>query len=196
MVDRVIVYPGQIPLDGDLLRTNRAAMLGLAKLAQALLGTATAVNGLACTPTAPASLQVQIAPGEVYAMANLDASAYGSLPADTAHAILKQGIALDATLLTCTPPAAVGQSVAYLVQVAYQDQDAEPTLLPYYNAANPAQAFSGPNNSGAAQPTVRRGAVVLQLKAGIAAPTGSQQTPAPADDELPLALALLKTSGA
>lgn len=177
-MDRTLVYAGQIPLDGDLLHTNRAVMIGLAKLAQAVLGSNTTVAGLACTPTAPASLQVQVAPGEIYAMANLDDSAYGSLNADTVHQILKQGILLDPVRLTCTPPVGVGQSVAYLVQASYRDEDAQPTLLPYYNAANPAQAFSGPNNSGAAQPTVRRGALLLQLKPGAAAATGTQQPPA------------------
>ena len=42
-------------------------------------------------------------------------------------------------------------------------------MLPYYNAANPSVAWSGPNNSGTAQNTVRRGACVVSAKAGTAA---------------------------
>lgn len=179
MADRKIVYAGQIPLTADLLDTNRFSMIGLAKLAAAMLGTTTQANGFAATPTSPASMQVSVAPGEVYALANVDATAYGSLAADTAHSIVKQGIALDATTLTFTAPATAGQSIAYLIQVAYQDVDAVPVALPYYNASNPAQAFTGPGNSGAAQNTVRRGAAVLSVKAGIAAATGSQVAPAP-----------------
>ena len=50
-------------------------------------------------------------------------------------------------------------------------------VLPYYNAANPAQPYSGPNNSGVAQNTHRIQRVQLQLKAGAPAPTGTQATP-------------------
>jgi hypothetical protein len=50
-------------------------------------------------------------------------------------------------------------------------------VLPYYNAANPAQPYSGPTNSGVAQNTNRIQRVQLQLKAGAAANTGSQTTP-------------------
>ena len=57
-MDRQIVYPGQIPLETDLLNTNKYAMIALAKLSAAMLGTATIVNGLGCVPTGPASLQV------------------------------------------------------------------------------------------------------------------------------------------
>lgn len=185
-MDRSIIYAGQIPLTADLLHTNRFAMIGLAKLAAAVLGTGTIANGLAATPTSPASMQVSVAPGEIYAMANVDATAFGSLAANTTHSILKQGIVMDATLLTFTAPATAGQSIAYLIQGAYQDTDAQPVVLPYYNASNPAQAFSGPNNSGSSQNTVRRGAVVLQIKAGTAAATGSEVAPAPDAGYIPL----------
>jgi len=177
-MDRQIAYPGQIPLDTDLLNTNKFAMVGLAKLAAAVLGTATVVNGLGCVPTTPASLQVQVNPGEMYSLAATDASAYSSLSAD-AHNILKQGISLDAVTLTCTPPATGGQSINYLIQAVYQDQDTGLVTLPYYNASNPSQAWSGPNNTGAQQATARKGIVTISAKAGIAATTGTQTTPAP-----------------
>ena len=54
-MDRQIVYPGQIPLETDLLNSNRFAMIAIAKLAAAMLGTGTVANGLACAPTSPAS---------------------------------------------------------------------------------------------------------------------------------------------
>ncbi|WBO58530.1 hypothetical protein GT370_15330 [Acidocella sp. MX-AZ03] len=59
-MDRNIVYPGSIPLDSDILSTNRNAMVGLAALSAATLGTGTVVDGLACTPTVPASLAVVV----------------------------------------------------------------------------------------------------------------------------------------
>lgn len=178
-MDRQIVYPGAIPLETDLLNTNKNAMIGLSKLAAAILGTSTFLNGLACTPTGPASLQVYVAPGEIYSLQNIDGTAYSSIAADTAHAILKQGISLDQLTLSCPAPVTAGQSVNYLIQVAYQDTDANAVVLPYYNSSNPAQAYAGPANSGATQNTVRKGVCAVSAKAGVAATTGTQTTPAP-----------------
>jgi hypothetical protein len=177
-MDRQIVYPGQIPLETDLLNSNKFAMVAVAKLAAAMFGTSTIVNGLACVPTGPASLQVVVNPGEMYSLVATDATAYSSLSAD-AHNILKQGISLDAVTLNCPAPATGGQSINYLIQAAYQDSDTGLVTLPYYNASNPSQAWSGPGNSGAPQATARKGIVVISAKAGTAAPTGSQTTPAP-----------------
>ena len=178
-MDRQMVYPGQIPLETDLLNSNKNAMLALAKLCQAVLGTAQTVHGFACTPTSPASMSVVVGPGEVYSLQNVDGSAYSSLAADTAHQIVKQGMVLDPTSLSLTAPSTPGYSVNYLIQVAYTDVDSGNVVLPYYNSANPAQAFSGAGNNGQAQPTVRKGAVTLQSKVGVAATTGTQTTPAP-----------------
>jgi hypothetical protein len=178
-MDRQIVYPGSIPLETDLLNTNKNAMIGLAKLAAAILGTSTFMNGLACTPDSPASLNVKVAPGEIYSLQNIDGTAYSSLAADTTHSILKQGIMLDSVLLSCPAPATNGQSINYLVQVAYQDTDANAVVLPYYNASNPSQAYSGPNNTGSQNYTTRKGVCAVSVKAGVAATTGSQTTPAP-----------------
>ncbi|MDR7257772.1 hypothetical protein J2X47_001952 [Sphingomonas sp. BE270] len=178
-MDRVTVYPGAIPLETDILNSERNAMVGLGQLAATLFGTTTTVNGLGCAPTSPASMQVKISPGEIYARQNLDDNAYGSLPADTAHQIVKQGIALGNTLLSCTAPSSVGQSINYLIQATFSEVDNTPVVLPYYNASNPTAAYSGPANSGAAQPTKRAGTVSLVAKPGIPASTGTQTTPAP-----------------
>ena len=51
-------------------------------------------------------------------------------------------------------------------------------MLPYVNAANPRQPFSGPGNSGTAQNTQRVQRVQLQVKPGAAAASGTQATPA------------------
>ncbi|MEX3628328.1 MAG: hypothetical protein VB138_01480 [Burkholderia sp.] len=178
-MDRQIVYPGAIPLETDLLNTNKNAMIGLAKLAAAIMGTGTMLNGLACTPDSPASLNVKVAAGEIYSLQNIDGTAYSSLAADTAHSILKQGIMLDSVLLSCPAPATNGYSINYLVQVAYQDTDANAVVLPYYNASNPSQAYSGPNNAGTTNYTTRKGVCAVSVKAGVAATTGTQTTPAP-----------------
>lgn len=177
-MDRQIVYPGQVPLETDLLNTNRNVMVALGMLAQDLWGTSTVVSGFTCTPNSPAAMNVLLNPGRVYTLTNLDGTAYSSLAADTTHQIMKQGIQLNAVTLSCPAPATVGYSINYLIEVAYQDIDASGVTLPYYNSNNPSQAYSGPNNTGSTQFTVRQGAVVAIAKAGIAATTGTQTTPA------------------
>lgn len=178
-MDRQIVYAGAIPVETDILNSNKYAMVGLSKIAAAILGTSTFMNGLACTATSPASLQVNVAPGEIYSLQNVDSTAYSSIAADTTHQILKQGISLDTVTLSCPAPGTSGQSINYLVQVAYQDVDSGSTTLPYYNSSNPSQAWSGPNNSGTPQNTVRKGVCTVAVKAGAAATTGTQTTPSP-----------------
>ncbi|HDX3905872.1 TPA: phage tail protein [Enterobacter asburiae] len=178
-MNRQIVWPGAIPLETDLLNTNKNAMLGLAKLASSIMGSNTYVHGLACTPSSPASMVVNVAPGQIYSLQNIDGTAYSSLPADTTHSILKQGYVLDAQQFTLTAPSTSGYSINYLIQVTYSDVDGGSTVLPYYNASNPSVAWSGPNNSGTAQYTVRQGICTVSLKAGVAATTGTQITPSP-----------------
>ncbi|MDF7658293.1 phage tail protein [Erwiniaceae bacterium L1_54_6] len=178
-MDRQIVYPGAIPLETDLLNTNKYSMIGLAKLAAAIMGASTYVRGLACTPSSPASMVVNVAAGEIYSLQNVDGTAYSSLAADTTHSILKQGVVMDATAFTLTAPTTAGYSINYLIQATYSDVDSGATVLPYYNAANPSVAYSGPNNSGTAQNTVRSGVCTVAIKTGVAATTGTQTTPSP-----------------
>ncbi|OIN44501.1 hypothetical protein [Pseudomonas costantinii] len=178
-MDRQTVYPGQILPETALLQMTKDAMIGSAKLAAAVLGTSTIANGFAVTPTGPASLQVVVAPGEIYALTNIDSLAFSTLPADTTHSIMKQGILLDGVTLSCPAPTTTGQSINYLIQATYQDQDTNPVLLPYYNSANPAMPFSGMGNNGQTQNTSRKGVAVIQVKAGASAASGSQATPAP-----------------
>lgn len=177
-MDRQIVYPGEIPLDTDFLAIQRNVLITLGFQAQGSFGTGTQVFGLAATPTSPASMQVQIGPGAIIANTVLDQSAFGSLAADTADPLVKLGINLPATNLSLTAPASVGQSIAYLIEAAFSETDATPVVLPYYNAANPAQPYTGPANSGASQNTQRLARVQLQAKAGAPANTGSQTAPA------------------
>ncbi len=176
-MDRSIVYPGSIPLDTDLLATNRNTLIALGALLQATLGTTQVVDGLAVSPTVPASLAVLVAPGSITQLTTVDQNAYGSLPADTADALVKMGVNLAATSFTLAAPTTSGHSINYLIEAAFQEADADPVVLPYYNAANPALPYLGPNNTGVAQATQRTQRVQLQLKAGPPAVTGSQTTP-------------------
>jgi hypothetical protein len=176
-MDRNIVYPGSIPLDTDLLSVNRNTMIGLGFLAQAILGTNTVVDGLSCQPTTPASMNIAVGPGSITQIGAIDQLAYGSIPADATDQIVKMGINATSTTFTLTAPTSVGQSINYLIEATFQEADSNPVVLPYYNASNPAQSFSGQGNSGTAQNTVRTQRVLLQLKPGAPGNTGSQTTP-------------------
>lgn len=176
-MDRSIVYPGSIPLDSDLLSTNRNTLVAIGALVQATLGTASIADGLALSPTAPASLSITVGPGSITSLSTVDQNAYGSLPADTADPLMKMGVNLAATTIALAAPTTTGQSVSYLIQAAFQESDANPVVLPYYNAANPSQPYLGPNNTGVAQSTQRTQRVQLQVKASAPAITGTQITP-------------------
>lgn len=177
-MDRQIVYSSQVPQTTDLLNTNKQTMIALAKLCADLFGTTTMATGLACVPTTPASMSVNVNPGQIYQLANVDGTAYSAIVADTTHSIVKQGILMDAQNFAITAPGTAGYSQNYLIQATYLDNDINNTVLPYYNSANPTQAFNGPGGNGTSQPTTRAGQVSLQLVAGTAAATGSQTTPA------------------
>lgn len=176
MSERPIVYPLEGVADTDLLRGWKADMIGLGWLAQALLGTTTLCSGLGCTPGT--GLSVSVAAGAIFAQETTDATGYGSLGTDS-HLVVKQGLVLDPTVLNVTAPVTSGQSINYLVEATYTDTDVGSTLLPYYNATNPTQPYSGPANDGINQMTIRRGVCTLAIKAGAAAATGMQVTPSP-----------------
>ena len=178
-MDRAIVYVAETPNDFDILNTNLNAYIGISKLASVLLGTATQLHGLACTPTSPASLSVNIAPGQIYQFAAIDTAGYGSV-APNATQILKQGINLNTTVTTAmTAPVTSGNSINYLIEFQYQQVDTGSQVLPYYNSTNPAQTYAGPGNDGQPQNITRSNIVAYQIKAGTSAPTGTQVTPTP-----------------
>jgi hypothetical protein len=184
-MDRSIVYTSALPRTVDFLNANKFAMIGNAFAMKGCLGWTGLtppppyVEGLACTPTTPtADLNVHIGVGSIYQVDNTDATAYGDLGTDTNN-ILKQGILYNPVTLAITPPATPGYSQVYLVQAALQDLDGGSQVLPYYNAANPTQPYSGPANSGTSQFTTRTSICAVALKAGVAAPTGSQLVPTP-----------------
>jgi hypothetical protein len=177
VMDRNIVYPGAIPLDTDLLSCSRNTMIGFGGLLSAVLGGTSVVDGLVVAPTIPASLGITVGPGSVTQLAPVDQNAYGSLPADVAHTIVKMGINIAPTSFMLTAPTASGEVINYIVQAAFSEADVDPVVLPYYNAASPAQPYLGPGNDGVAQATLRQQSAQLQVKAGAAALAGTQATP-------------------
>jgi len=175
-VDRQIVYPGGIPLDTDLLSTERNIMVAIGYLAQATLGTSIVADGLACVPTAPPSMSVVVGAGSITQFGVVDTTSFGSLAAE-ALPLLRMGVSLSPVTFTTTAPTVPGQAINYLIEASLLEVDATPVVLPYYNASNPAQPYSGPTNSGTAQNTQRLQHVQLQMKAGPPGPEGEQETP-------------------
>jgi hypothetical protein len=169
-MDRVTVQFGQNPLDTDILSTNRNAMVGLGMALQAILGPGPNVDGLPCVPGT--GMTVNIGAGSIYTAAAIDATAYGSLPADTVDQIVQQGITFGQTPLGVAAPTTTGQSISYLIEAQYQQVDSNPVQLLYYNSDNPLQPLLG-----TATNTKRGGVCALQVKAGTAATTGTQTTP-------------------
>ena len=176
-MDRNIVYPGAIPLDTDLLSLNRNTMAALGHIMRATLGTGVTIDGLSCNPTLPTSMSIQVGPGSMTQLLATDASPFGSLPANTSDSIIKMGINAANQLFGFQAPAVPGTAANHLIQASLQEADQGLTVLPYYNASNPAQPYSGPANSGLPQATVRSQYVQLQLKSGVPAAIGTQITP-------------------
>jgi hypothetical protein len=176
-MDRQIVYPGSIPLDTDVLSIQRNTMIALGYLAQTTLGQTTVAEGLACVPTQPTSMSVSVGPGSLTQFGVVDSSPFGSLPALPATSLVRIGVNLNSTGFTVSGPTSSGQSISYLLQASLLEADATPVVLPYYNADNPAQPYSGPSNSGATQFTQRLQTVQLSLKAGPAVATGTAAVP-------------------
>ncbi len=177
-MDRQIVYPGSIPLDTDLLNAQRNTMVALGYLSQMILGTNTVADGLACTPTSPASMSVNIAAGSITQFGVIDTTPFGSLPALPSNPLVRLGINIGSTSFALAAPTASGQVINYLIEATLSETDGGATVLPYYNAANPAQPYSGPGNDGAAQMTERIQSVQLSVKPGPAVAIGSPTLPA------------------
>jgi hypothetical protein len=121
----------------------------------------------------------------VYAQAALDVTAYSSLAADST-VTQKQGILKTAQTFNTPAPVTSGQSIVYLISASFLEADTNAVVLPYYNAANPSQAYSGPSGTGASQNTTRQDTVALTLTTGVPATTGNQLTPATPNGQIAL----------
>jgi hypothetical protein len=162
----------------------RDMLYATSSLVQAILGgTTTVASGLAATPTGPASLTINIAAGQIYQLGQVDATAYGSLTADTTQ-VLQQGLASAQTVLLSTAGLSTGQSRWALIQANFAQVDDIPSddpnggLLPFVNPSNPSgPPWSGPNNTGTMLNTRRMGVCNISVVYGNAASTGTEVPP-------------------
>ncbi|WEQ51592.1 hypothetical protein LV478_13850 [Komagataeibacter oboediens] len=163
-MDRQIVYPAQIPLDSDQLNAQRNAYVGLGQLAAMAYGWATvSASGFACMPGS--GLAVVVAPGSLLAPGVVDKTAYGTLPAASSALVRQYGSRDPVTL------AVPGAGATYSVYVTPATVDADDTVLPFYNAADPSVTYAGADNSGKTAPTVRQD--VAQVGIGTSVPAGA-----------------------
>lgn len=170
-MDRVQNYNLQTPLTADDLNKERDyTAIALGKIVSALLGQGTVVSDLAATAVASTTVPtLQLSDGQLYELATLDPTAFGSLPVNsfpsTAN-VMKQGLLLasrgDANTFELTPPGTSGESIIYLLEAQYADLDADTQTITFYNVSDPT------NPTTATQPRVREGTINFVLKAGIA----------------------------
>ncbi len=180
-MDRRAFYYGQVPTSADILLADRYAYEGQGLMFRDLLGETTQAGGFAITPNSPAALNVKVGPGRIYKFETLEATVFsrriglGGLDADTAddHKIMKQGVMRDTVILATPAPGTGGFSINYLVQATFAESDAAADPTNIYNAANPAI----PTTENLSRE--RRNRATVSVKAGAAAATGTQVTPAP-----------------
>jgi hypothetical protein len=186
-MDRQTVYQGESLYETDLLYAQRFMYEGLGLAFKDLIGTSTVISGFAAT--AGGLLTVSIAPGRVYALANLEPTAWGQLlsvgglAADTNpdHQVVKQGILRDTTILSGFPaPGTGGQSINYLIEAAFSETDSAGTTRQFFNTTAPTVPILQ------TVANFRQDQVVLTIKAGTAAATGSQVTPTADSGTVPL----------
>lgn len=163
-------------------------MLGIGALAQDLLSqlTTTVVGGFVATQSGGTpSLTINIGAGRIYQFAVADAATAGSISQDNT-VIVQQGQNIGQSITLTAPPS--GQSQWNLIQCQFSQLDAvrsgDPNggIVPFYNAANPAQ----PTTQSVS--TVRQGLAVLQVITGASATTGSEVPPTPTSGWVPLYL--------
>jgi hypothetical protein len=170
-MDRVIIFPGESAVSGqDVLIPAKSVYIALAKIAETLWGKSTVINNFACTPLT--GLNVSAANGEVYAYVNVDVNSWGVLPPDSTQ-ILKQGIILTPTSFATPAPSGSGNAINYLIEVAFEEVDVNPTPRTFVNSAPPYTPYTDNVN------TLRQDTALVQIKAGTEAPVGTQITPSP-----------------
>lgn len=164
----------------DFLNASKFAYVGLGFLIQAAIGQkpGISIGDFAISAAAPANLTITIGAGSIYAMEAIDANAYSTLGTD-ANQIMKQGILIAPKTIAITPPTTSGFEQYYLVEIGFNEADADPIVPPYFNTADPEVPLNGANNSGNQQPVIRQNHAVVSLKAGAAAAVGNAIIPTP-----------------
>lgn len=194
MVNRPIIYAQEQERSYDILSLARDVLYSLGEqIGDGLGSTITVVSGLAATQDTPADLGVNIAAGRIYQIAEIDATAYGTLGQDT-DTTYQQGFSAAQKLTLSTSGLAAGQSRWALIQAIFTQTDVIPSddpnngVLNYWNISNPSVPLVGPGGSGTPQNTSRTGVCTLSVIYGAVATTGSEVPPNPSANNVPLYL--------
>ena len=195
-MDRPIAYSLEQIRSFDTLWGYEYNVIGAGNINQMILGSnGTYVQDIVATATAPASLTINLTTGFITQLAPVDATAYGSLSANSQQ-IMQQGPSII-TSVDVTPYVAAigsGQQRYVLIQAGYKQIDSiapgDPNggVLPYININNPTQPFYGPNNSGVPQNTLRQAICDVNVIPGSVATTGTEVPPDPSSGYVPLYL--------
>jgi hypothetical protein len=175
-----IRYANQLAVSEFDLQDQVNLMKGEAAILKAILGSTTQLDGFECTPNSPADLNVIVGEGTITILKDVLDTALGELPtqiaADTTHEIVKYAYTLDPTTVAITPPSTPGFSRNDLIQISFQEADGNPVSIPFYNGFT-GQVLNPP--VFATKDAQRIDSVVISLKPGTPAATGTQVTPSP-----------------
>lgn len=185
-MDRQEIYSQSQVRSYDFAWAQRQALIGIGQLAFDLIGssgTFVGGQGLVASPSMPASLTIGLSAGDLYALADIDATAYGPLSSDT-NQTTQQGFAAAQSVTLSTSGLGSGQSRWALIWAEFSQTDEipgdDPTggLLNYLNTADPAgPPYSGPNDDNTPQNTRRLGVCTIGVTYGAVATTGSETPP-------------------
>lgn len=158
-MNRVIVYPGQVPLEADILDTNKEAMVAIARLAGAVFGNYALSHGLEVRrygwdganptgetdvyPTKPNALSVDIGTGTLFCNKLVDETSYSTSGTDS-RTVLKQAHNTSAVTFPLASYRPLGGEVKYInIAARISESDTGGAVLPYYNSDYPHSALGG-----------------------------------------------------
>lgn len=186
---RRIIYANQLGNSLFALQDQKEAMLSQGFLAQAILGTDTQIDGLNCIPNSPADMTVLLSQGTIFKYIDVDATPYGELPsqipADTTNSVVKLAYNVGSFQTpTFNPPATVGFSRNDLIQISLEEVDGDNTNIPFWggsvNYTINGVVVTVPNPPVSQTKNMQRLTnVVINIKQGTPAATGTQTTPTP-----------------
>lgn len=177
---RETVWAGEQGQSTKFLYAQRHSAESLFSFQQAAFGSSNSqFFGLSCAPITGV-LQVSIGTGSVYQYLAIDPTVWSTLPAQTNPYLLQGLVVASQTITGFSAPATSGYSQNFLVECQIQVTDTAAVSTPYYNSSNPAQPIYQQSSPS------RENLVVFKVKAGTAAPTGTQTTPSADSGYVPL----------
>lgn len=196
-MDRPPFYSGQIWRSFDVGNIGKDAMKGIARACQALLGNAnTVVSDFSASQSTIADMNVHLTEGQIYALAQVDATTLGSLAAESTL-VVQQGYAAAQAVLLSVSGLGAGQDKWALIQCEFEQaddiRDGDPTdgVIAFFDSSNPTVPLQGPDGLGGTLNTVRLGKANVDVIYGTAATAGTAVPPSATTGWAPMYLVLL-----